>query len=52
MGNSIESVSRQALIQVSMFLTTFIKMFGAQYKFLLIAVLNTLSVSLMTTLER
>ena len=34
------------------FLITFIQMFGVQYQFLLIAVLSTLSVSLMTTLER
>ena len=52
MGSSIESVLRQALTQVRVFLTAFIQMFGAQYQFLLIAMLNTSSVSLMTTLER
>ena len=52
MESSIESVSRQALIQVKVFLTTFIQMFGVQYQFLLIVVLNISSVSLMTTLER
>ena len=52
MESSIESVSRQALIQVSVFLTTFIQMFGVQYQFLLIAVLSISSVSLMTALER
>ena len=52
MGSNIESVLRRALIQVRVFLTTFIQMFGVQYQFLLIAVLNISSVSLMTTLER
>ena len=51
-GSSIESVLRQALTQARVFLTSFIKMFGAQYQFLLIAVLNTSLVSLMITLER
>ena len=51
MGSSIESVLRQALTQVRVFLTTFIQMSGAQYQFLLIAVLNTSLVSLMITLE-
>ena len=44
--------SRQTLIQVRVFLTTFIKMFGAQYEFLLIAMLSTSPISLMTTVER
>ena len=52
MGSSIELVSRQALIQLRVFLITFIQIFGVQYQFLLIAVLSILSVSLMTTLER
>ena len=51
-GSSTESVLRQTLIQVRVLLTTFIQMFGAQCQFLLIAALSTLSVSLMTTLER
>ena len=52
MGSSIKSVSRHALIQVMVFLTTFIQMFGVQYQFLLIVVLSISSVSLMITLER
>ena len=52
MESSIELVSRQAFIQVKVFLTMFIQIFGAQFQFLLIAVLSTLSISLMTTLER
>ena len=44
--------SRQTLIQVRVFLTTFIKMFGAQYEFLLIAMISTSPISLMTTVER
>ena len=48
MESSIELVSRQAFIQVKVFLTMFIQIFGAQFQFLLIAMLSTL----MTTLER
>ena len=52
MGSSIESVSRHALIQVMVFLTTFIQMFGVQHQFLFIVVLSISSVSLMITPER
>ena len=51
LGSSIESASKQALIQVRVFLTTFIQMFGVQYQFLFIVVLSISLVLLMTTLE-